>query len=88
MNSRAQATVYWPGILNNIRSTRYNCQHCNNIAPSQPSEPMIVSITPEYPFQYLCADYFELNGHNYLSVVDRFSGWIMVYHSLKSLVKN
>ena len=41
---------------------------------------MIVSITPEYPFQYLCADYFELNGHNYLSVVDRFSGWIMVYH--------
>ena len=80
MTKRAKQTVYWPSITNSIRNTRYNCQRCNNIAPSQSKEPLIISKTAEYPFQYICADYFEIKGNHYLAVVDRFSSWIMIYH--------
>ena len=61
---------------------QYNCQGCNSIAPSQLKEPLIISKTPEYPFQYICADYFEIKGNQYLTVVDRFSSWIMICHFL------
>ena len=67
MKARANATIYWPGIINNIRSTRYNCKHCNEIAPSQPREPP----NPDWPFQLICADYFELNNHSYLAIVNQ-----------------
>ena len=80
MKARANTTVYWPGMINNIRSTRYNCKHCNEIAPSQPKEPLMATPSPDWPFQLICADYFELNNHSYLVIVDRFSGWLNIYH--------
>ena len=76
MTIRTNQTVYWPGITNNIRNTQYSCQRCNNIAASQSKDQQ----TAEYPFQYICADYFEIKGNHYLAVVDRFSSWIMIYH--------
>ena len=39
MKARANTTIYWPGMINNIHSTRYNCKHCKEIAPSQPRSP-------------------------------------------------
>ena len=80
MKARANTTIYWPGMINNIRSTRYNCKHCNEIAPSQPKEPLMATPSPDWPFQLICADYFELNNHSYLAIVDRFSGWLNIYH--------
>ena len=80
MTKRANQTVYWPGTTNSIRNMRHNCQRCNNIAPSQLKEPLNISKTAEYPFQYICADYFEIKGNHYLAVVDRFSSWMMIYH--------
>ena len=35
---------------------------------------------PDWPFQLICADYFELNNHSYLAIVERFSGWLNIYH--------
>jgi hypothetical protein len=32
-----------------------------------------------YPFQQVCSDYFKHIGHNYLVMVDRYSGWPSVY---------
>ena len=79
MTKRANQT-YWAGITNIIRNTQYNCQRCNNIAPNQSKQPLIISKTAEYPSQYICADYFEIKGNHYLAVVNRFSSWIMIYH--------
>ena len=76
---RANQRVYWSVITNSIRNTWYNCQRCNSIAPSQSKEPRIISKTPEYQFQYICAIYFKIKGCH-LAVVDRFSSWIMIYH--------
>ena len=41
---------------------------------------MIHPNVPEWPFQMICMDYFSHESHTYLVVVDRFSGWPLVYH--------
>ena len=80
MLSRARQSVYWPGMEADIRNKRYRCSHCNEIAPSQSKEPLVLSPSPDYPFQGICVDYFEIGRHAYLSIVDRFTGWIIVHH--------
>ena len=80
MKARANTTIYWPGMINNIHSTRCNCKHCTEIAPSQPREPLMATPSPDWPFQLICADYFELTNHSYLAIIDRFRGWLDIYH--------
>nr|XP_039269967.1 uncharacterized protein K02A2.6-like [Styela clava] len=80
MKARANQSVYWPGMNAMIRNFRFGCLTCTKYAPSQTKEPMISSPAPQYPFQHICADYFVLGNHCYLSVVDRFSGWISIFH--------
>ena len=75
MNARAKASVFWPGITIQIQELRNNCQACHRIAPSNPKPPPTPSPDPVYPFQMICADYFCYGGHNYLVIVDRYSGW-------------
>ncbi len=75
MQARAEASVFWPGITTDISAERTNCNHCNRMAPSQPSAPPTPVIAPEYPFQCVCADFFMLNGIHYLVIVDRYSNW-------------
>ena len=50
------------------------------IAPAHPREPLILTPPPEYPFQQICADYLHVSGHQYLTIVDRFSGWLCIFH--------
>ena len=80
MLARARSAIYWPGLEKEIRNTRFNCQKCSERAPSQPKEPLHASIEPLYPYQKICCDYFELLHHAYLSIADRYSGWVSVYH--------
>ena len=75
MNARAKASVFWPGITIHIQELRNNCQACHRIAPSNPKPPPTPLPDPVYPFQIICADYFCYGGHNYLVIVDRYSGW-------------
>ena len=42
--------------------------------PNQRNSP-----APENPLQILAADYFELEGYNYLVIVDRYSNWPTVF---------
>jgi hypothetical protein len=80
MRLRAANTVYWPGINNDIKQSRKNCKACDYIAPSQAQEPLQLIAPSVYPFQQICADAFEISGVYYVAVVDRFSGWILIYH--------
>ena len=52
---------------------------CNQVAPSQSAEPLILSPAQEWPFQKLCSDYFE-QGFSYLAVVDQIIYWLNIYH--------
>ncbi|CAB3985538.1 Transposon Ty3-I Gag-Pol poly [Paramuricea clavata] len=78
MTSRAEATVFWPGITPAIRAIRESCQHCNRMAPFHPNPPPTPITPPSYPFQLLCADYFHYQGVNYLVVIDRYSNWPII----------
>ena len=78
MKARARASVFWPGINSAIESRRASCKTCTQIAPSQPAEPMIQSPHPEYPFDQVVADFFNLTGRMYLVYADRYTGWVVI----------
>jgi hypothetical protein len=50
MLARAQQTVFWPGIFNNLEVIRARCRECNVKAPSQAALPPRQLASPEYPF--------------------------------------
>ena len=78
MTAKAEVSIFWPGITNDIQVTRANCQHSNRMAPSQaallPTPPTVLV----YPFQCICADYFNYRGHTYLVIIDHYSNWPIV----------
>jgi hypothetical protein len=78
MKSRAQSSIYWPGLSNAIANRRSQCHTCNTIAPSQPVEPLHPTPAPSYPFELTAADYFMLKGITYLVYADRYAGWVTV----------
>ena len=61
-----------------IERTRRECRSCDVSAPSQPSAPPTPLPSPAYPFEQICADYFNYGGSKYLVIVDRFSNWLSV----------
>ena len=77
--SRAEASVFWPGITSPITATRATCAQCNRMAPSQSSAPPTPTILPSYPFQCICANFFTYKGVSYLCIVDRSGGWLSCY---------
>ena len=81
MCSRAESSIFWPGMTPAINDIRAQCTPCNRIAPSQPSAPPTSPIMPVYPFQCLASDYFHYGGHHYLVAVDRYSNWPIVESS-------
>ena len=62
MIARAETSVFWPGITVDINNKRNSCNACNRMAPSQPSAPPTPLVSPVYPFQCICADYFHYKG--------------------------
>ena len=78
MGHRAQSSVFWPGITADIAATRANCRCCERNAPSLPKLPPSEPHIPSTPFEAIAADYFDLEGHHYLVIADRLTGWTEV----------
>ena len=78
MNDRARHSVYLPGITTDIENMRKACVYCNRNAPSQSMMPPMPLASPDFPFQYIVADYFDVKGKTWLVIADRFSGWLSV----------
>ena len=62
MITRAETSVFWPGITPAITATRANCYHCSRMAPSQPNAPPLPPVLPAYPFQCISAWLLSLQG--------------------------
>nr|XP_027227343.1 uncharacterized protein LOC113819307 [Penaeus vannamei] len=45
-----------------------------------PAETLMPTPSPQYPFQQVVADLFQLNGQNYIAYADRLTGWLEVEH--------
>ena len=80
MNERALQVVYWPGITTEIDNVREGCGNCDKFAPSQPALPPLPLASPDYPFQMIASDYFDIKGKTWLVIADRFSGWLSVFY--------
>ena len=81
MIARASDAVYWPSMTTDISKIRNACTHCNRIAKSNPMQPPEDPTHPDYPFQRIASDYFQHGNNDYVVMVDRYSGWPMVYKS-------
>ena len=85
MWSRAETSVFWPGLSVDIDRRRKSCRTCREIAPSLPNLPPHTPQDPEFPFQEICSDYFKLEGSTYLVTVDRLTGWPDVRQTSRGL---
>ena len=74
---RAKASVWWPGISNQLKELIANYPICAQHR-FQPAEPLIASMLPEHPWQRIAADLFEWKQTSYLLVVDYYSRFIEI----------
>ena len=71
------ASVWWPGVSKAIEDFVQSCPVCEKTV-IQPREPLVSSSLPNYPWERIAADMFELKGSTYLLVVDYFSRFMEV----------
>ena len=62
MTARAETSIFWPGMTEDIAKVHNECDHCHRMAPSQPAAPPTQPILPVYPFQAICSDFFSYKG--------------------------
>ena len=81
MTAIAAEAVFWPGMSEAIIRCRLFCTSCDRVTPSQPSSSPWPQ--PSFPFEMVCTDYFSFAGKSYFIMVDRYSGWLLVYKAAK-----
>ena len=69
---RAQSSIWWPGISQQIADFVNHCSECCRDTRPQ-REPLLTFTLPDYPWQKAATDLFDLKGATYLVVVDYFS---------------
>lgn len=78
--ARARLTVYWPRIDSEVENYCRSCKLCEYDRPSQSAEPEIHLPSPQRCFQYISADFGDVNGNKYLITADWRSGWFNTRH--------
>lgn len=74
---RVMSSVWWPGVMKRMEQFVTSCPHClKNRQPSR--EPLMQSQLPDYPWERVATDLFELEGTHYLVTVDYYSRYIEV----------
>jgi transposase InsO family protein len=73
--SKARQSVWWPKIGADIDKYVNSCQTCQHYARDR-AEPLLSTSLPALPWQKVATDLFELNGLNYIVVVDYYSRYI------------
>lgn len=72
---RARTAVYWPGINADIDRMVSSCETYLKHQAKQPKEPMAITDLPDEPWQKVGTDLFNLDGKNYLLVIDYLSNY-------------
>lgn len=69
---RVATSVWWPGVSQQVRQAVEQSKECAKEAPKWKG-PLIITPLPDYPWQMVGVDLFELNRDHYLLIVDYFS---------------
>ena len=61
---RTRASVWWPCVSTEVKEFVENCRECAKESRPQ-REPMIPTPLPEFPWQQVGVDLFEMAGQHY-----------------------
>lgn len=75
---KSKQIFYWPGMSSDLKSFIEGCEICKKFSCNKTKEPLLQHTIPEFPFQKVGIDIAEVEGSNYLVVMDYFSRWIEV----------
>ena len=84
---RAGEVLFWPGMSADIRQVCDVCGVCAQFQVEKPKEPMKSHTVPELPWATIRVDLFQLEGKNYIVMVDHYSDFIEVDY-LKNTTAN
>ena len=73
---RARESLFWPGMRAEIKEKCLSGGLCTQYVNERPQEPMKSHTIPTRPWSKIGADLFQLNGNNYLLMVDHYSDYI------------
>ena len=74
---RAKHTVWWPGLLAELKDVVSKCQSCS-MNRAQKTEPMIPSPFLKLSWQKVDMDLFEWQKHTYLIIMDYYSRFMEI----------
>lgn len=74
---RARPLFYWPKMAGDIEQEVKKCLVCEKYTHANPKEPLTQYEIPEYPWQSLGIDLFELAGKDYVAIIDAYSNWLV-----------
>ena len=74
---RAKSAVWWPGLSKQLIQKIQQCHVCVSTSVGRQA-PLMVSPTPDYPWQVVGTDFFELDRKHFLVVMDYFSRYAEV----------
>jgi hypothetical protein len=77
---RAQRSVWWPGLSQDLKDLLESCTVCQANRPSQRYEPMIPTELPSRPWEKLGTDLLHFKKKDFLVVTDYYSRWIEIKH--------
>ena len=70
---RTRESLFWPGMQAAIREKYLSCGLCAQYLRERPREQMKSHEIPTRPWSKISADLFQLDGSNYLVMVDHYS---------------
>lgn len=73
--ARARLLMYWPGMQKQIEELHAKCSTCCQFAYRQPSEPVISSPAPSFPWERVGIDLCEHSGTSFLVAYDAYSNY-------------
>ena len=72
---RARDLIYWPQMSTDIRHYVETCGVCATYGDKQPAESMVMTETPDLPWQKVGTDLFSWSGRDYMVTTDYHSGF-------------
>ncbi|UYV61276.1 K02A2.6-like [Cordylochernes scorpioides] len=75
----AKGFIYWPGMNKEIEELINNCSIYQQTSRANLKEPMLPHQAPEYPWQKVGIDIFQIESSKYLLIVDYFSKYPEIY---------
>lgn len=84
---RAQETVWWPKISDDIKQRVETCHFCQTNKDTQCKEPLQPTPLPECPWQKLATDLCEYKSKHYCVVSDYYSRYLEILQLTSTLTE-